>query len=112
MSDIAQRWDRGPGCRQQDGRGIGRGDQKKLPRIPEDEKVTKSDSNDALLNRDWSAEWERLPAVKLPGSRAAAAGRITIRLAASALAALKILAKRKTLPYHALARSWIVGSLS
>jgi len=65
-----------------------------------------------LLNRNWSAEWERLPAVKLPGSRAAEAGQITIRLAASALAALKSLAKRKTLPYHALARSWIVGSLS
>jgi predicted DNA binding CopG/RHH family protein len=74
--------------------------------------VTKSDGNDALLNRDWSAEWERLPAVKLPGSRAAEAGQITIRLAASALGALKSLAKRKTLPYHALARSWIVGSLS
>jgi predicted DNA binding CopG/RHH family protein len=74
--------------------------------------VSKSDSSDALLNRDWSAEWERLPAVKLPGSRAAEAGQITIRLAASAVAALKILAKRKTLPYHALARSWIVGSLS
>jgi len=65
-----------------------------------------------VLNRDWSAEWERLPAVKLPGSRAAEPGQITIRLAASALAALKSLAKRKTLPYHALARSWIVATLA
>jgi predicted DNA binding CopG/RHH family protein len=74
--------------------------------------VTKSVSKDALLSRDWSAEWARLPVVKLPGSRAAEAGQITIRLAASAVAALKILAKRKTLTHHALARSWIVGSLS
>ena len=65
-----------------------------------------------MLNKDWSAEWERLPVVKLPGSGAAEAGQITLRLAASALAALKTLAKRKTVPYHALARSWIVGPLS
>lgn len=74
--------------------------------------MTKSDSDDALLNREWSAEWERLPSVKLPSSRAGEPGQITIRLATSALSALKALAKRKTLPYHALARSWIVGSLS
>ena len=65
-----------------------------------------------MLKRDWSAEWERLPAVKLPGSRAAEGGQIAIRLAGGAMAALRILAKRKTLPYHALARSWIIGALS
>jgi len=74
--------------------------------------LTKSDRSEALLNRDWSAEWDRLPAVRLPGSRAAEGGQITIRLSAGALAALKTLARKKTLPYHALARSWIVGSLS
>jgi predicted DNA binding CopG/RHH family protein len=74
--------------------------------------VTEADSKDALLSRNWSAEWERLPPVTLPGSRATEAGQITLRLAASALAALRTLAKRKTLPYHALARSWIVESLS
>jgi predicted DNA binding CopG/RHH family protein len=74
--------------------------------------VTKSEGKDALLSRDWSTKWERLPPVTLPGSRAAEGGQITVRLAASAVAALKILAKKKTLPYHALARSWIVESLS
>jgi predicted DNA binding CopG/RHH family protein len=74
--------------------------------------VTNSDRADALLKRSWAAEWERLPAVKLPRARATEGGQITIRLSASALAALKSLAKSKTLPYHALARSWILASLS
>jgi hypothetical protein len=48
--------------------------------------VTKSVSKDALSSRDWSAEWAHLPAAKLPGSRAAEGGKMTIRLSATALA--------------------------
>lgn len=68
------------------------------------------DRRDSLLERDWSAEWERLPEAPELVPRTMAA-QITLRLPVALLARIKRVAVARSLPYHALARSWIVSGI-
>jgi predicted DNA binding CopG/RHH family protein len=69
-----------------------------------------SQSWDALLERDWSDSWETLPEAPPLVPRAKTA-QITLRLPAALLARIKAVAAARSLPYHALARSWIIDAL-
>ena len=65
---------------------------------------------DELLERDWSHTWETLPEAPdlVPREKTA---QITLRLPAAMIARVKRVASARALPYHALARSWIVEGL-
>jgi hypothetical protein len=66
---------------------------------------------DELLDRDWGDAWETLaPAAALVLAQPKSA-QLTLRIPAEMMTALKEVAQRKSLPYHALARSWIVDGL-
>lgn len=65
---------------------------------------------DALLNEDWSESWETLPEAPELIARPKTA-QVTLRLPASLIARIKRVAAARSLPYHALARSWIVDAL-
>jgi predicted DNA binding CopG/RHH family protein len=65
---------------------------------------------DSLLGRDWSAEWERLPEAPELVPRPMTA-QITLRLPVSLLIRIKRVAAARSLPYHAMARSWIVDGI-
>lgn len=68
------------------------------------------DRHDALLDRDWGDVWESLPEAPplVPRPKTA---QITLRISASLLARTRAVAVAKSLPYHALARAWIVDGL-
>ncbi len=69
-----------------------------------------TDRWDALLAEDWGDKWATLPeAPDLVGRPKSA--QVTLRLPASLLARIKRVASVRSLPYHALARSWIVDAL-
>ncbi len=68
------------------------------------------DPKDSLLNRDWSEVWESLPEAPELVSRPKTA-QITIRIPSRLLARLKAVAAGKSLPYHALSRSWVIEAL-
>ena len=68
------------------------------------------DRRDSLLEHDWSAEWERLPEAPELVPRTMTA-QITLRMPVALLARIKRVAVARSLPYHALARSWIVGGI-
>lgn len=73
--------------------------------------MTERDRRDALLEHDWGDEWNTLPdapALVLVQPKTA---QITLRVPAHVIRALKSVAARKSLPYHALARSWILDAL-
>lgn len=64
-----------------------------------------------LLDRDWGDEWENLPpgpALVLTQPKTA---QVTLRVPAELVTALRDVARRKALPYHALARSMIAEGL-
>lgn len=65
---------------------------------------------DSLLERDWSAEWDRLPEAPELVPRPMTA-QITLRLPTALLVRIKRVAAARSLPYHAMARSWIVAGL-
>jgi predicted DNA binding CopG/RHH family protein len=65
---------------------------------------------DSLIDRDWSAAWETLPEAPALVPRRKTA-QITLRVPAGVLIRIKRLAAARSLPYHALARSWIVNAL-
>jgi predicted DNA binding CopG/RHH family protein len=65
---------------------------------------------DSLLGRDWSAEWESLPEAPELVPRPMTA-QITLRLPLALLARIKRVATARSLPYHAMARSWIVDGI-
>ncbi len=65
---------------------------------------------DSLLGRDWSAEWERLPEAPELVPRPMTA-QITLRLPVALLVRIKRVAAARSLPYHAMARSWIVDGI-
>lgn len=69
-----------------------------------------SQDRESLLDRDWSAAWETLPEAPelVPRPKTA---QITLRVPATVLARIKRVAAARSLPYHALARSWIVAGL-
>jgi predicted DNA binding CopG/RHH family protein len=70
----------------------------------------KQDSWESLLDQDWSADWESLPEAPAIVPRRKTA-QVTLRLPASVVARLKQVAAARSLPYHAMVRSWIVGAL-
>src|SRR5579862_5313592 len=65
---------------------------------------------DSLLDQDWSESWDSLPAAPdlVPRPKTS---QITIRLSPSLLARLKRVAAARSLPYHSLARSWLIEML-
>jgi hypothetical protein len=73
--------------------------------------MSQPDRRDALLDRQWESSWETLPEAPPLVSREAKSAQITLRLPAHVLAALRAVASRKSLPYHALARSWVLDGL-
>jgi hypothetical protein len=72
--------------------------------------MTKAERQDEILKRDWGADWDILPeAPPLVDRRKTA--QITLRMPRHVLIALKSVAEVKSLPYHGLARSWIIDGL-
>jgi predicted DNA binding CopG/RHH family protein len=65
---------------------------------------------ETLLDRDWSETWDTLPEAPELVSRPKTA-QITLRLPTTLLARIKRVAHARSLPYHALARSWLIGAL-
>ncbi len=65
---------------------------------------------DALLDTDWSSAWDTLPEapVLVPRTKTA---QITLRVPSRLLARIKAVAAERSLPYHALARSWLLDGL-
>jgi predicted DNA binding CopG/RHH family protein len=61
---------------------------------------------DRLIEQDWASEWEALKEAPDLIARPKTA-QITLRLAPSVVGRVKRLARARSLPYHALARSWI-----
>lgn len=69
-----------------------------------------TDRRDALLDTDWSSAWDSLPeAPDLVPRRKTA--QITLRLPPTLLARVKAVAAARSLPYHALTRSWLLDGL-
>ncbi len=68
------------------------------------------DRRDSLLDQDWSAAWETLPEAPplVPRPKTA---QVTLRVPTRLLARIKAVATAKSLPYHALARAWIIEAL-
>jgi predicted DNA binding CopG/RHH family protein len=69
-----------------------------------------NDRWEALLDKDWSEGWEALPEAPdlVPRSKTA---QITLRLPTTLLGRIKRVAHVRSLPYHALARSWLIDAL-
>ena len=69
-----------------------------------------ADRHDAILDRDWGDLWETLPEAPplVPRPKAT---QITLRIPTRLLARLKAAAAAKSLPYHSLARAWIIEAL-
>ena len=65
---------------------------------------------ETLLDQDWSDAWENLPEAPplVPRTKTS---QITLRLSKSLLARIKRVAKARSLPYHALARSWLLEAV-
>jgi uncharacterized protein YwgA len=73
--------------------------------------VTESTKHDALLAEDWGESWDELPdAPPLVYARPKTA-QITLRVPKQMISTLKTVAAAKSLPYHGLARSWILEGL-
>ena len=69
-----------------------------------------SDRREALLDTDWSSAWDTLPEAPVLVPRLKTA-QITLRVPSSLLVRIKTVASSRSLPYHALARSWLVDGL-
>jgi len=65
---------------------------------------------ESLLDRDWSQAWDTLPEAPELVARPKTA-QITLRLPASLVERVKRVAAARSLPYHALVRSWLVDAL-
>lgn len=72
--------------------------------------MSERSSWDAILERDWADAWDSLPDAPSWESRAKTA-QITLRLPGPLLERVKQVAAQRSLPYHALARSWIANGL-
>jgi hypothetical protein len=68
------------------------------------------DRRDELLRQDWSDAWDELPEAPplVPGPKTA---QITLRLSPSLLERIRRVAELGSLPYHVLARSWLVQAI-
>lgn len=73
--------------------------------------MTDEDRFDKFLERDWGEAWESLPAPPPLVLAQPKSAQLTLRVPAEMVTALKEVAHRKALPYHALARSWIADGL-
>jgi predicted DNA binding CopG/RHH family protein len=69
------------------------------------------DRFEELLDQDWSEVWEDLPRAPSLIVAQPKSAQVTLRVPANLIAALRDVAHRKALPYHALARSWIAEGL-
>lgn len=65
---------------------------------------------DALLDRDWGDSWESLPEAPALVARPKTS-QVTLRIPTRLLARIKAVAAAKAMPYHALARAWIIEAL-
>lgn len=65
---------------------------------------------ETLIDKDWGDIWESLPEAPplVPRPKTT---QVTLRIPPSSVARLKAVARAKSLPYHALARAWIVEGL-
>jgi predicted DNA binding CopG/RHH family protein len=65
---------------------------------------------ETLIDTDWGDIWESLPEAPplVPRPKTT---QITLRVPPSSVARLKAIARARSLPYHALARAWIVDGL-
>lgn len=65
---------------------------------------------ETLIDNDWGDIWESLPEAPplVPRPKTT---QVTLRVPQSSLARLRAVARTKSLPYHALARAWIVDGL-
>lgn len=70
------------------------------------------DRFDELLNRDWGDAWENLPPAPPLVLAQPKSAQVTLRVPSGLVTALRDIAHRKALPYHALARSWIAEGLN
>jgi len=72
--------------------------------------MTRNARPEILLDRDWGDIWESLPEAPplVPRPKTT---QVTLRVPPSSVARLKAVARSKSLPYHALARAWIVEGL-
>ncbi len=73
--------------------------------------MTDADRRDSLLDRDWGDLWDTLPEAPPLVVGQPKAAQITLRMPGHVVAALRAVASQKSLPYHALARSWILEGL-
>lgn len=73
--------------------------------------MSASTRHDAVLDKDWGDAWDDLtPAPPLVYAKPKTA-QLTLRVPRNLIGALKAVAGSKSLPYHALARSWILEGL-
>jgi predicted DNA binding CopG/RHH family protein len=65
---------------------------------------------EGLIDRDWGDVWESLPEAPplVPRPKTT---QVTLRIPRSSVARLKAVARATSLPYHALARAWMVDGL-
>ncbi len=65
---------------------------------------------ETLIDKDWGDIWESLPEAPplVPRPKTT---QVTLRVPQSSIPRLKAVARAKSLPYHALARAWIVEGL-
>lgn len=69
-----------------------------------------SDRWETLLEQDWAEAWDTLPDAPALVARPKTA-QITLRVPRTLLTRIKRVALARSLPYHALARAWIIDSL-
>ncbi|MGA3354674.1 MAG: hypothetical protein ABSD85_16060 [Acidimicrobiales bacterium] len=69
-----------------------------------------TDDWDSLQDQDWADAWDTLPEAPALVPRPKTA-QITLRIPSGTLARVRAVAAARALPYHALARSWIVDAL-
>ena len=69
-----------------------------------------ADHRDVILDQDWAEPWDKLPDAPplVPGGKTA---QITLRIPSSLLQRVKAVGAAASLPYHSLARAWIVEAL-
>jgi uncharacterized protein len=73
--------------------------------------MTEQEDFDELLEREWGDAWESLPPAPALVVAEPKSAQITLRVPAELITALRDVARRKSLPYHAFARSMITEAL-
>lgn len=73
--------------------------------------MSEDQRHESLLDRDWGDEWESLPEAPPLVPRRQKSAQLTLRVPTRLVTALRRMGASRTLPYHSLARSWIVEGL-